>query len=139
MKGHRVFGQTFEDNPNIMLRPTRDAYVDVWEVKGNEFIHKLQDLFSRRWWNGWRDRTLVECIQNDVNRRLSVEAEHFFKAFNHCPITRFPYSTIVGRMKSGEYVTTGIGARRKLDEQRGKQIVKFLFINVPEIEIEIGH
>jgi hypothetical protein len=42
-------------------------------------------------------------------------------------------------MKSGEYVTTGIGASRKLDEQRGKQVVKFLFINVPEIEIKIGH
>jgi len=41
-------------------------------------------------------------------------------------------------MKVGEYVTTGIGASRKLDEQRGKQVVKFLFIDVPEIKIEIG-
>jgi len=31
----------FEDNPNVMLQPTRDADVEVWEVKGNEFIHKL--------------------------------------------------------------------------------------------------
>jgi hypothetical protein len=41
MKRHRVFGQMFEGNPNVMLRPTRDAYMEVWEVKGNEFIHKL--------------------------------------------------------------------------------------------------
>jgi hypothetical protein len=46
---------------------------------------------------------------------------------------------IVGQIKSGEYVTTGIGASRKLDEQRGKQVVKFLFINIPEIEIKVGH
>jgi hypothetical protein len=26
-----------------------------------------------------------------------------------------------------------------LDEERGKQIRKFLFIDVPEVEIEIGH
>jgi hypothetical protein len=37
-RGHRVFGWTFEGNPNVMLWPTRDAYVEVWEVK---LIHKL--------------------------------------------------------------------------------------------------
>jgi hypothetical protein len=58
---------------------------------------------------------------------------------NIAPIARFPYSAIVGQMKSGEYVTTGIGASRKLDGQRGKQVVKFLFINVLEIKIKIGH
>jgi len=26
-----------------------------------------------------------------------------------------------------------------LDDERGKQIVKFLFVDVPEVEIKIGH
>jgi len=70
---------------------------------------------------------------------LRLEAEHFFEAISHSPIARFPYSTVVDRIKLGEYVTTGIGTSRKLDEQGGKQVVKFLFINVPEIEIKVGH
>jgi hypothetical protein len=47
MNGHRVFGQTLKDDPNVMLRPTRNANVEVGEVKANEFIHKLEDFFSR--------------------------------------------------------------------------------------------
>jgi hypothetical protein len=45
----------------------------------------------------------------------------------------------VFRIESGKYVTTGIGPRRKLDEQRGKQVAKLLFIDIPEVEIEISH
>ena len=37
----------FEDSLNIVLRPTRNTYVDIREVKANKFIHKLEDLFSR--------------------------------------------------------------------------------------------
>jgi hypothetical protein len=70
---------------------------------------------------------------------LCLEAEHFFEALNHCPIARFLYPTVVGRIKLGEYAKTRIGASRKLDEQSGKQVVKFLFIDVSEIEIKIGH
>jgi len=42
------------------------------------------------------------------------------------------------RIEFGEFVTTGIGPRRELNEERGKEVAKFLFINVPEVEIEIG-
>jgi hypothetical protein len=48
MKGHRAFGQGFEGNLNVMLRPARNTYVKVWEVKANEFLHKFEHLFSRR-------------------------------------------------------------------------------------------
>jgi hypothetical protein len=42
-------------------------------------------------------------------------------------------------MESGEYVTTGIGSSRKLNEKRGKQVVKSLFVDVPEVEIKVSH
>jgi hypothetical protein len=42
-------------------------------------------------------------------------------------------------IESGEYVATGIRTSRKLDEERGKQVAKVLFINVPEVEIKISH
>jgi len=43
------------------------------------------------------------------------------------------------RKKLGEFVTTGIGPRRELDEERGKEVAKSLLINVPEIKVEIGY
>ena len=47
MKGHSAQGQVFEDSLNVVLRPTRNTYMDIWEVKANKFFHKLEDLFSR--------------------------------------------------------------------------------------------
>ena len=32
----------------------------------------------------------------------------------------------------------GIGPSRKLDEERWEQVVKFLFIGIPEVEIKVG-
>jgi hypothetical protein len=138
MKGHGAGSQRFEDSLNVGLRSTSDAYVEIWKLKANEFIHELEDLFSR-WWNGGCLRTLVEGIQDDVCRPLCVEEnEHFSETFYHGAIARLLFSSIVCRIESGKYVTTGIGPSRKLDEERRKQIVKFLFVNVPEVKIKIG-
>jgi hypothetical protein len=38
----------------------------------------------------------------------------------------------------GEYIATRIGPSRELDEERWKQVVKFLLIDVPEVEIKVG-
>jgi hypothetical protein len=35
--------------------------MEIWKLKANEFIHKVEDLVSR-WWNGGCLRTLVEGI-----------------------------------------------------------------------------
>ena len=43
------------------------------------------------------------------------------------------------RIELGEFVTTGIGPRRDLDEERGKNVAKSLLVKVSEVEIEIGH
>src|SRR6267154_6221032 len=107
-------------------------------MKPNKILHELEDFFSRRW-NTRRDRTLVKCIQNDVSRPLPLEREHFFQAFRHCAITRLLYPTIMCRIELGEFVTTGIGSGRELDEKRGKKVAKPLLIDVPEIKIEVGH
>src|SRR6266576_2038147 len=107
-------------------------------MKPNKILHQLEDIFSWRWYTR-RDRTLVKCIQNDVSRPLPLEREHLFQAFRHCVITRFLYPSIMCRIELGEFITTGIGPGRELDEERGKKFAKFLLINVPEIKIEIGH
>ena len=107
-------------------------------MKANEFIHKFKYLFSWRW-DTRRDWALIDCVQNDVSRALTLNGEHFFEAFYHCPIIGFVYSTIVCRIELGEYVTGGIGSSRKLDKEGRKQIVEFLFIDIPEVEIIICH
>jgi len=112
--------------------------VEIWKLKANEFTHKLEDLFSRRW-NGGCLQTLVEGIQDNVCGPLRIEGEHFFEAFYHGVIVGFLCSTTMYRIELGEYVTTGIGPSRKLDEERRKQVVKTLFIDVPEVEIKVGH
>jgi hypothetical protein len=43
------------------------------------------------------------------------------------------------RIELGEFVTTSIGPGRELDEERGKNVAKFLLINVPEIKVKVGH
>ncbi len=74
--------------------PTRNAYVEVREVKANEFHHKLEDFFSRGW-NGRCDGKLVECIHDDIcGPMMCLEDEHFFEAFYHNTIIRSLYSTI---------------------------------------------
>jgi hypothetical protein len=47
------------------------------------------------------------------------------------------YSTIVFRMKAGEYVVTMVRLSRKLDEEGGQQVVASLLIGISEVEIKI--
>ena len=138
MKGNSTWGQVFEDGLNVMLRSTRNAYVEIRKVEVNKFIYEVEDLFSRRW-NRRRDRTLVEGVHDDVSGSLCLEGEHFFQAFYHSSITGFLDSTAVFKIESREYIATRIRTSRKLDKERGKQVGKFLFIDVPEVEIEIRH
>ena len=138
MKGDGMQGQVLEDSPDVVLRPTRNAYVDIWEPKTNKFLHKVEDLFSRRW-NRRRNRALVERVQDDVSWPLRLNGKHIFETFYHGPITGFPFSMIVLRIESGECVATEIGPRRKLGKERGEQVEEFLFIDVPKVKVKIGH
>jgi hypothetical protein len=91
--------------------------VEIWKLKTSEFIHKLEDLLSRR-----RDargiRTLVERVHDDVGGALLRVAEHVLKTFGHGTITGLMYSTVVFGVKAGKYVATSIGPGGKLDEER---------------------
>jgi len=42
------------------------------------------------------------------------------------------------RIELRKYIAIRIGPSRELDEERREYIVKFLLINVPEVEIEVG-
>jgi len=42
------------------------------------------------------------------------------------------------RIELGEYIAIRIGPSTKLDEERWKQVVKFLLVDVPEVKIKVG-
>jgi hypothetical protein len=83
---------------------------------------------------GARRRTLAQSITQSPPCIVSCN----FEAFYHSATIRSLWSSIVCRIESGEYVTIRIGSSKKLDE-RGKQVIKSLFIDVPEVEIKVGH
>jgi len=39
----------------------------------------------------------------------------------------------------GQCVATGIGPSGELDEEGRKEVLEFLLVDIPEVEIEIGH
>jgi len=69
---------------------------------------------------------------------MGLGGEHFVQEIYHGPITRFLYSTIMIRIEFEEHVTTNFGSRRKLDEERRKQILKFLLVGVSEVKIKVS-
>jgi len=54
--------------------------------------------------------------------------------YRHRTIARLLHPTVLFRIELGEFVTTGIGPRRELNEKREKKDSKFLLINVPELD-----
>ena len=42
-------------------------------------------------------------------------------------------------METGQGVTTGIGPSRELNKEGRKEVLEFLLVDIPEVEIEIGH
>jgi hypothetical protein len=111
--------------------------MEIMEMKVNKFIEKLKNFFSRRW-NTRCNRAFVEGVNDDVSMAVRLHSEHFFEAFHHGTITRLPYSAIVCRVELVKSITTGIGASRKLNEERRKQVLQFLFIDIPEVEIKVS-
>jgi len=133
-----VWGQRSKDGLNVNLRATGDTYADISDVETNKFIDEIDHLFS--WRSNIRpERTLVDCIQNDIGGALLIEGKHLLETHYHSAIIRFPYSTIVRRIETGEDVTTGIGPSRELDEEGRKEVLEFLLVDVLEVEIEIRH
>ena len=43
------------------------------------------------------------------------------------------------QIKAGEDVATRTGLSGKLDEKRGEEVATMLLIEVPEVEIKVGH
>jgi hypothetical protein len=46
MKGYSARSQVFENDLNVVLRPTCNAYVDIRKTKADKFVDKVEDLFS---------------------------------------------------------------------------------------------
>ena len=108
------------------------------KMKVDELLDKCKNLFTRRW-NSRPVWTLVERVQDNVNRSSIGDREHVLETSNHFNITWLLCTIVVRRIEAGEDVATGTRLSRKLDEERGEEVATMLFIKVPEIEIKVGH
>ena len=61
--------QWLEGGPDVNQGPTGGTDVKFFQVKIDEFLHKLKDLTTRRW-NPGRFWTFIERIQDDKNCTL---------------------------------------------------------------------
>src|ERR1700733_13363488 len=71
--------QGLERSLYIGFRATRNTYMYVARLEASEVLNKTKDLFS---WS-WHARivwTLVESINNNVDRALSWEQKHLLQA-----------------------------------------------------------
>ena len=125
-----------KDGLDIDFWAAGGTYTQIRKAQSNQFVHKFEDLFPRRW-DARSVGALVECVNNDVGRTLGRKGNHFFETFCHRPITGLLDPIVVCRIKAGEHVATWIRASSKLNEKRREQVAASLLIGVPEIKIEI--
>jgi len=112
--------------------------VKFLQVKVDEFLHELEDLITRGW-NPGRVWTFVERIQDNENWALSRQSQHLFETFLQSVITRLSSSILVCLVDAVENVTAGTRVSRKLGYEGKQQVVTGLFIEIPEVEVKIGH
>ena len=53
--------------------------------------------------------------------------------------TRLLSTTVVFEIKGGEYIAITIGPSRKLGDERCEQVPALLLVDVPKIEVKVGH
>ena len=125
-----------KDGLDIDFWAAGGTYTQIRKAQSNQFVHKFEDLFPRRW-DARSVGALVECVNNYVSRTLGRMDDHFFETFCHCPITGLLNSIVVRGIKPGEYVATWVRASSELNEERWEQVAASLLIGIPKIAIEI--
>jgi len=73
--------------------------MQIREAKVDKILHKLKNPFARGW-NARSSGTLVESINNKVDRALIRVCEHLFETFAQIIITRPFRAAIVIRIKA---------------------------------------
>jgi len=75
--------------------------MEIWEVKADKLDDKFEDFFTRRWISRgiW---TFIKRVHDKISRAMRLQGKHFFEAFYHRPVARFPVSAVVCVIKAGE-------------------------------------
>ena len=70
---------------------------------------------------------------------LSRHFQHLFKTFLQCVVTRLLSSIIVCLVNAAENITVRTRASRKLGYERAQQVAAAFLVEIPGIEVKIGH
>ena len=109
------------------------------QVRNAQFEKPLQKVKEYRSWGRQpRDvRTLVDCVDDDVNRLLCRDKEHLVKTTRQGINAGLLRALSMFPIKAGNYLATGVQAGRKLKEKRGEKVADVLFFLVSKVEEEI--
>src|SRR6266851_1294062 len=110
----------------------------ILEIQIDKFLNEIQHLFSCRRCPG-DIRTLVETVDNDINRALSLQAQHALDAFGKLDTIRFPCAVSVLGIQLREGVVTRIRFGGKLGKEGGEEAIEILLLHIPKIKIIKGH
>jgi hypothetical protein len=93
MQGHATGSERFKDIPYVDLRAACDTYAQIREAKVDKILHKFKNPFAGGW-NARSNGTLVESINNEVDRALIRVCQHLFETFAQIIVTR-PFRAVI--------------------------------------------
>jgi hypothetical protein len=136
MKRDSTIGKWLENNFDVNLRAAGNTYMQVWNAKFDQLLQKVKEY--RSWGRKPRDvRTLVECVNDDVNWLMCREKEHFVKTARQELNAGLLGALPVCRINMGNYITTRGQVGRKLNEKRGEKFAETSVFFVSKVEEEI--
>ena len=84
-------------------------------------------------------RAFIEGINDKVNQLLIWECDHILQAFYQFIFTGLLRAASVFEIEVVEYVTMTMRLIGKLSNERREQVATVLLVDVPKVEVEIGH
>ena len=138
MKRNAEYRQGLENDPNVDLGSTRDAYMNIGKLYPDKILQKFKHLFTSGRSSG-DVGAFVEGIYDDVYRRLCWNLEHVHQTFGERVVWRLVCSTIVVQIESREYIMACIRPGAELEEEGRKEIASVLLLSVPEVKEKVGH
>ena len=110
----------------------------IWEGEFDKLLHEIEDQFSRRW-HPKSVRTLVERVDNDVDRVVIGIYECLLQVLHQHVISGLVSTVVVSQIYVVEYIATDIEASGELGKERKQQVSAILFIGVLKVEVKVSH
>ena len=138
MKGYLTSRQRLQSSSDVDFGATRDAYMKIWKGKLDKLLHETQDQVPRRW-HPKSIGTLVDRVHDNVDWPVIGGRERLLQVLTQHVIGGLVCAVVMSLVCAVEYITTKIGASRKLRKKGKEQVSAILFLSVLEVKVVICH